>query len=186
MSAQIERLLDAVGWGILTALQDNARLSFSELGRRVGLSAPAAAERVKRMEDAGIIRGYRLDLGFEPLGLPIAALIRVSAPEEKCPGLKALVKGLPEVRECHHVTGADSFVVKVVAESVGHLEAVIAAIGRWGTPTTSIILSSPVATRAVSEPPASWPLRKTAARAAASSRVGSAAARAASSKAERG
>ena len=165
MSGEIERLLDAVGWGLLAALQDNARLSFSELGRRVGLSAPAAAERVKRMEDAGIIRGYRLEIGFEPLGLPIAALIRVSAPEEKCPGLTTLVKSLPEVLECHHVTGSDSFALKVVAESVGHLEAVIAALGRWGTPTTSIILSSPVATRAVSEPPVAWPLRKVAARA---------------------
>ncbi|HEY3067726.1 MAG TPA: Lrp/AsnC family transcriptional regulator [Methylomirabilota bacterium] len=166
MSGEIERLLDTVGWDILGALQDNARLSFSELGRRVGLSAPAAAERVKRMEDAGIIRGYRLEIGFEPLGLPIAALIRVSAPEEKCPGLTSLVKSLPEVLECHHVTGSDSFVLKVVTESVGHLEAVIAALGRWGTPTTSIILSSPVVARGVAAPPTAWPLRKAAARGA--------------------
>lgn len=140
MSLRIERLLDEVGWQLLAALQEDARLSFTELGCRVGLSAPAAAERVRRLEDAGIIRGYRLELGLEPLGLPISALIRVSAPEEKCPGLKAFVAGVPEVLECHHVTGSDSF-------------------ARWGTPTTSIILSSPVGRRAVS-PPEAWPLRK--------------------------
>jgi len=159
MGLQIERLLDEVGWQLLAALQENARLSFSELGRRVGLSAPAAAERVRRLEDAGIIRGYRLELGLELLGLPIAALIRISAPEEKCPGLKAFVAGVPEVLECHHVTGSDAFVLKVVASSVGHLEAVIEALGRWGTPSTSIILSSPVGRRAITEP-GGWPLRR--------------------------
>jgi Lrp/AsnC family leucine-responsive transcriptional regulator len=159
MRMRIERVLDAVGWQLLAALQEDARVSFSELGRRVGLSAPAAAERVRRLEDAGIIRGYRLEVGFEALGLPISALIRVTAPEEKCPGLKAFVAGVPEVLECHHVTGSDAFVLKVVASSVGHLEAVIEALGRWGTPSTSIILSSPVARRAVTEP-GGWALRR--------------------------
>lgn len=167
MRPHIERLVDGIGWRILAALQENARIPFSELGRQVGLSPPAVAERVRRMEDAGLIRGYRAELDLAPLGLPIGAVIRVSAPEEKCPGLKALVRTLPEVLECHHVTGSDSFVLKVTAESVGHLEAVIEALGRWGTPTTSIILSSPVRLRGIADPPASWPLRKAAARAAA-------------------
>ena len=159
MDRRIERVLDEVGWQLLAALQDDARLSFSELGRRVGLSAPAAAERVRRLEDAGVIRGYRLDLGLETLGLPITALIRVAAPEEKCAGLKAFVAGLDEVLECHHVTGSDAFVLKVAASSVGHLEAVIEGVGRWGTPATSIILSSPVARREITSP-AAWPLRR--------------------------
>jgi DNA-binding Lrp family transcriptional regulator len=73
--------------------------------------------------------------------------------------LKAFVATLPEVLECHHVTGGDSFVLRVVATSVGHLEAVIEALGRWGTPTTSVILSSPVSRRGVSQPPSAWPLR---------------------------
>lgn len=164
MTPQTDRLLDATGWRILLALEEDARLSYSELGRRVGLSAPAAAERVRRMEDAGIIRGYRLDVGLEALGLAVSALIRLSAPEEKCPGLKAFVVTLPEVLECHHVTGSDSFVLRVAAASVGHLEAVIEALGRWGTPTTSVILSSPVSRRGVSQPPGAWPLRKSRAR----------------------
>jgi Lrp/AsnC family leucine-responsive transcriptional regulator len=139
-----ERLLDDTGWRILDLLQDNARMSFSELGRRVGLSAPAAAERVRRMEEAGLITGYRAEVDLEHLGFPITAIIRVAAPEERCARLRTLVQSLPEVLECHHVTGADAYVLKVVASSVKHLETVIEAIGRYGTPATSVVLSSPV------------------------------------------
>jgi Lrp/AsnC family leucine-responsive transcriptional regulator len=166
-----ENGLDAVGWSLLEALQENARMSFAELGRRVGLTAPAAAERVRQMQDTGIIRGYRADVGLERLGLAVTAMIRVSAPEEKCPALKACVKTLPEVVECHHVTGSDAYVLRVIATSVGHLEAVIESLGRFGTPTTSIILSSPVAARAVTEPPVAWPLARSATRRAAERRT---------------
>jgi Lrp/AsnC family leucine-responsive transcriptional regulator len=153
MAFRAERALDQVGWRILAALQADARLSFSELGRRVGLSPPAVAERVRRLEDAGIITGYRVEMDLTRLGLSITALIRVSAPEERCPPLKALVGQLSEVLECHHVTGADSFVLKVAVTSLAHLEAVIEDIGRFGTPTTSVILSSPVPRRALERPP---------------------------------
>ena len=168
MTHRIENGLDGVGWAILVLLQENARLSFAELGRRVGLTAPAAAERVRQMEDAGILRGYRADVGLERLGLAVTAITRVSAPEERCPALKACVKTLREVVECHHVTGSDAYVLRVNATSVGHLETVIETLGRFGTPTTSIILSSPVASRAVAEPPVGWPLALAARRATAS------------------
>ena len=142
----MDRRLDETGWRILELLQENARIPFSELGRRVGLSAPAVAERVRRMEDAGLITGYRAELGLEKLGFPIVAIIRVAAPEEKCARLKALVQGLAEVLECHHVTGSDAYVLRVVASSMKHLESVIEAIARHGgTPATSVVLSSPVA-----------------------------------------
>jgi Lrp/AsnC family leucine-responsive transcriptional regulator len=145
MAAGAERLLDDTGWRILDALQANARIPFAELGRHVGLSAPAVAERVRRMEDAGLITGYRVQLGLDKLGFPIVALVRVAAPEEKCPRLKTLVDGLAEVLECHHVTGTDAYVLKVVATSMKHLESVIEAIARHGgTPATSVVLSSPV------------------------------------------
>jgi Lrp/AsnC family leucine-responsive transcriptional regulator len=88
------------------------------------------------------------------LGFAVPAIIRVSAPEEKCAALKSLIKSLPEVRECHHVTGTDSFVLTVAATSVGHLESLIERLGRYGTPTTSIILSSPVAGRPLERRPA--------------------------------
>ena len=148
----MERVLDDVGWRILAALQADARLSFSELGRRVGLSPPAAAERVRRLEDAGIITAYRAELDREKLGFAVSAIIRVSAPEQHFARLKALAAGLVEVREAHHVTGPDSLVLKVSAISVGHLEGVIEQLGRYGTPTTAVILSSPVRGRAVHEP----------------------------------
>jgi len=93
VTLQTERLLDPIGWRILEALQADARLSFSQLGRRVGLSAPAAAERVRRMEDAGIIAGYRVDLALEKL-FPVTAIIRISAPEENCTRLAACARGL--------------------------------------------------------------------------------------------
>jgi Lrp/AsnC family transcriptional regulator, leucine-responsive regulatory protein len=149
MSHRIERLLDKAGWDILLALQDNARVSWSALGRRVGLSAPAVAERVRRMEDAGLLTGYRATVDLEKLGFPVSAIIRVSAPEEKCPPLKGLVKSLPEVLACHHVTGSDAYVLTVAATSVKHLESLIERLGRYGTPTTSVILSSPVAARPI-------------------------------------
>ena len=145
MAPRGEKLLDDTGWRIIEALQDNARMPWSELGRRVGLSAPAVTERVRRMEDAGLIAGYRVQLGLEKLGFPITALIRVAAPEEKCARIKTMAEDRAEVLECHHVTGSDAYVLKVIASSMKHLESMIEAIARHGgTPATSVVLSSPV------------------------------------------
>jgi Lrp/AsnC family leucine-responsive transcriptional regulator len=153
MGRRIETLLDDVGWRVLVALQEDARVSFRALGRKVGLSAPAVAERVRRMEEAGIITGYQTRLALDALGRPIGALIRVSTPEEHSGRVKALARELSEVLECHHLTGSDSFIVKVAVASVAHLEAVIESFGRYGTPTTALILSSPVAGRTITGPP---------------------------------
>ena len=162
MRHRIDRLLDDTGWLVLAALQENARIPFSELGRKVGLSAPAVAERVRRMEEAGIIAGYRVRLGFEALGRPITALIRINCPEPNAARVKALARDLDEVLECHHLTGADSFVVRVAVGTVKHLETVIESFGRYGTPTTALILSSPVEERAITRPPGgrSTPVRR--------------------------
>src|SRR5256712_4596072 len=103
-----ENGLDAVGWSILGALQENARISFAALGRRVGLTAPAAAERVRQMEDAGVIRGYRAEVGLERLGLAVTAGVRGRPPGEKCPALKAGVKTPAQGVECPHGTGSAS------------------------------------------------------------------------------
>lgn len=154
MRHRIERLLDEVGWRLLSTLQEDARLPFSELGRRVGLSAPAVAERVRRMEEAGIIRGYRVQLGYETLGRPITAMIRINCPEPSAGRVRSLAAQRSEVIECHHLTGTDSFLLKVAVASVGHLEAVIEDFGRHGTPTTAVVLSSPVTNRAITGPPA--------------------------------
>ncbi|MDA8097981.1 MAG: Lrp/AsnC family transcriptional regulator [Desulforudis sp.] len=144
MAVDSERLLDEIGWQLLLALQENARLSFAELGRRVGLSLPAVAERVRRMEDAGIITGYHARLDPGKIGLPLTAFIRVNCPADRYPRIIESATELPEVLECHHVSGGDSFVIKVVASSIPHLESLIKKLSPFGRTTTSIVLSSPV------------------------------------------
>lgn len=143
MTSEIERLLDATGWQILHELQQNARLSFSELGQRVGLSSPAVTERVRRMEDAGIIIGYRAEINTAKVGFPITAIIRMSAPGD-CKQLNATVRAFPEVLESYRVAGGDSAIIKVIAASMEHLEEIIDRLSVHGSPTTSIVLSAPV------------------------------------------
>ncbi|MGZ3644027.1 MAG: Lrp/AsnC family transcriptional regulator [Ktedonobacteraceae bacterium] len=150
MALENERLLDETGWHILEALQENARLSFSELGQRVGLSSPAVAERVRRMEDAGIITGYRAEVNIAKIGYPITAIIRVSnSPGERCARLTASTQSIPEVLECYRVTGSDSLIMKVMAASVEHLELLIDRISEHGQLTTSIVLSTVLSRKVV-------------------------------------
>ena len=141
--------LDEISWRILAALQENARLGYTELGRRVGLTAPAVAERVRRLEESGIISGYRVELNLERVGLLMTAFIRFANRDRPASEVNQLVATLPEVLECHHVTGADCYVLKVAVTSVGHLERLIERLLRYGECTTSIILSSPVTHKAV-------------------------------------
>jgi Lrp/AsnC family leucine-responsive transcriptional regulator len=143
------RLLDDIGWRILHELQTNARISFAELGRRVGLSTPAVTERVRSMEDAGVIAGYRAEIALAKIGWPINAFIRMSIVGDVFTRITAAVKGMPEVLECHRGTGADSFIMKVAVSSVIHLESLIDRLTPYGTTSTSIVLSSPVPRRNV-------------------------------------
>ena len=147
MSLENHKLLDHVCWQILQALQQDARLSFTELGRRVGLSLPAVAERVRRMEEAGIITGYRAEIDTRKIGLTMTAFIRLSTAGSQYPALIELLQQLPEVMECHHLTGADSFIMKVVVGSIAHLESLITRLSTYGPTTTAIVLSSPVTRR---------------------------------------
>ncbi len=150
MALDIERLLDETGWRLLEALQENARLSFSELGQRVGLSSPAVTERVRRMEDAGIITGYRAEVNTAKIGYPITAIVRISTPPgEKCTRFSARAQEFAEVLECYRVTGADSLVMKVMVSSVEHLESLIDRLSEYGQLTTSLVLSTPVTRRIV-------------------------------------
>lgn len=146
------KLLDEKGWRILRELQLDARLSFSELGRRVGLSTPAVAERVRNLEAAGVVTGYRAELDLKRLGLPIFAMIRISAVGDVLPRITAVVRSMPEVLECHRGTGADSFIMKVAVASIAHLEALIDRLTPFGTTSTSIVLSSPVERRLLEKP----------------------------------
>ncbi len=143
--------IDDVGWQILQALQEDARLSFAELGRRVGLSLPAVAERVRRLEESGIITGYRVEVNLPKVGLQIMAFIRLTVPRERYPQVIMLAQELPEVLECHHLSGIDSFIMKVVITSIPHLEALITRLSTYGQTTTSIVLSTPVTKRVVAQ-----------------------------------
>ncbi len=145
------RLLDEIGISLLVALQQNARLSYSELGRLVGLSAPAVGERVRRLEEAGVITGYRAVVDPAALGLTITAFIRLSTAGERAgnPRLNTLVQDLPEVVECHGITGTDSYIFKVSVSSVPHLGRLIDRLSPFGQLNTSIVLSTHVAQRAL-------------------------------------
>jgi Lrp/AsnC family leucine-responsive transcriptional regulator len=142
MRTSTERLLDDIGWRILAELQADARIPWSRLGRRVGLSAPAVAERVRQMQDAGIITGFRVDLGLDRLGFGITALVQVSAPESNCLALGALVRRLPGVIEVWRVTGEDRLVVRIAATSVAALDEAVREMSRFGTATVSVVLRS--------------------------------------------
>jgi Lrp/AsnC family transcriptional regulator, leucine-responsive regulatory protein len=140
-------LLDETGKKLLSALQENARLSFAELGRRIGLSPAATTERLRRLEEAGVVKGYRVEIDREALGLQILAIVRLSCDGAMYrPFLKA-VPSLESIVECHHVAGGDAFIMKVVASSVEQLERLVEKLLNFGVPTTSIVFSSPVAER---------------------------------------
>ncbi len=144
--------LDDLDWQLLTALQENARLSFSELGRQVGLSQPAVAERIRRLEESGVIAGYHAQLNLERVGLPLMAFVRFSTRGRQAE-VEALtvIQDLPEVLECHHVAGEDSYIIKAVVSSVRHLEALISRLGSCGQTITTVVLSSPVTHRVISQ-----------------------------------
>ncbi len=150
MTLEIEKMLDETGWQLLRELQQNARLSYSELGQRVGLSSPAVADRIHRLEEAGIISGYRAEVNLNKIGLPVIAVIRLgNVAGQSCNMVMHRVSTIPEVLECYRVTGSDSVVIKVAATSVDHLERIIDDLTLHGAPTTSIILSKPMQPRII-------------------------------------
>lgn len=149
MTLTADRLLDETNRQILAELQTNARVPFSELGRKVGLSAPAVAERVRRLEDAGIIRGYRADIDPSRIGLTLTAYVRLRVETNRDDAFLSRVTQLTEVLSCDRVTGSDCYILKVAVSNVAHLEQTIGHLKAYGAPTTSLILSSPVPARGV-------------------------------------
>ena len=143
--------LDPIDWKIVEALQDDARLPYAEIGRRVGLSTPAAAERVRRIEDAGVITGYHAEVNYAKLGLAMCVVVRLSVAGGENPLLRAVkaAKSFPEILECHRVTGSDSFILVAQVRSIEHLEFLINRLNPLGTTTTSTVLSSPIRRRTI-------------------------------------
>jgi Lrp/AsnC family leucine-responsive transcriptional regulator len=142
-------MLDAVNRAILHELQQDARLSMAELGRRVNLSPPAVAERVQRLERDGVIRGYHADVDPTKLGYTIAAVVRVAPATRQLDRIRELARESPEVVECHRITGEDCFFLKLHLRAIDDLEPLLDRFTPYGRTTTSIIHSSPVDGRAL-------------------------------------
>ena len=140
-------LLDGYARKLLQELQQDSRLSYADLGRRVGLSPSATAERMRRMEEDGVIRSYTIEIDRTALGMPVLAYIRMTCDGNRYQPFVKFVRTLAEVRECHHVTGGDAFFLQVTTASIEDLERTIERLLPYGIPTTSIVLSSPVARR---------------------------------------
>ena len=147
MAMDSTALMDNYGRKLLAELQANARLSVAELGRRIGLSPTATSERLKQMEEVGIIHGYTVDIDREALGLEVMAFVRMSCPGQNYHRFIEYAQSLEEIRECHHLTGGDDFLLKVTTMSMADLEALIEALLGYGNPVTSLVLSSPVERR---------------------------------------
>jgi Lrp/AsnC family leucine-responsive transcriptional regulator len=147
-------LLDRVNRRLLAELHADPRISMSALGRTVGMSAPAVTERVQRMERAGIITGYRMEVNPAALGLPVLAFARIRPSAGQLPKVAELAAALPQVTECHRITGEDCFLVKVHAAGLAQLEEVLDKFLLYGQTTTSIVVSSPVLPRPLPVEPA--------------------------------
>ncbi|MGW0118629.1 Lrp/AsnC family transcriptional regulator [Streptomyces sp. NPDC003327] len=145
-----EYVPDATDWRILAELQAQGRASFAELARAVSMSPSAVTERVRRLEEAGVISGYTAVVDPERLGLPILAFVRLRYPHGNYKPFHDLIAATPEVLEAHHVTGDDCFVLKVSARSMKHLEEVSGRIAGLGSVTTSVVYSSPLPRRSIS------------------------------------
>jgi Lrp/AsnC family leucine-responsive transcriptional regulator len=140
-------VLDEVNRRILALLSEDARQSTAQLARRVGMSAPAVRERVARLEEAGVIRGYRLDVDPAALGLPVAAWVRLRPGPGQLPKLAELAEQVPEVSECYRISGEDCFLLKVHVPAVEELEAVLDRFLLHGHTTSSFVVSTPVPPR---------------------------------------
>lgn len=144
--------MDAMDWQILAELQADARLSYSELSRRVHLSSPAVAERVRRLEQAGVIAGYHARVDAVAAGRPVSAMIRMSCYGPRCVLRDESVPGWAEILEIHRVTGDTCCLIRVATTSMAAFEALIDRLSAYGQPSSMMILSSPLGWRALSSP----------------------------------
>ena len=146
-----ELVLDAKNVKLLRLLRDDPRLGIAELARAIGMSAPAVRERLQRLEETGVIQGYRIDIDPKALGYPIAAILRVRPMPGQLSKIAELAQQMPQIVECHRITGEDCFLMKLYLEDLDGLDAILDRFLAYGQTTTSLIQSSPV-------PPRSLPL----------------------------
>jgi Lrp/AsnC family leucine-responsive transcriptional regulator len=145
----VDPTIDRTDWRLLEELQRDGRASFADLARAVAMSPSAVAERVRRLEETGVIAGYRAVVDPERVGLQVMAMVRLRYPTGNYRPFHALLDSTPEIIEAHHVTGEDCFVLKVLTRSMRHLEEVTGRISGLGAVTTSVVYSSPLPGRAL-------------------------------------
>ncbi|WP_167096918.1 Lrp/AsnC family transcriptional regulator [Mycobacterium sp. DL592] len=141
--------LDRTDALILDTLQSDGRVSMADLARTVALSPSSAADRVRRLVDAGIITGYTATVDAAALGYPITAFVRLAFPSGNYKPVHDLLEVVPEVVEAHHVTGNDCFIMKVLARSMTDLERITGKLAALGSITTSVVYSSPLPRRRI-------------------------------------
>ncbi|HEY1977664.1 MAG TPA: Lrp/AsnC family transcriptional regulator [Candidatus Baltobacteraceae bacterium] len=140
---------DDTDWALLRHLQQDARVTLAQAGRIVGLTPPAVAERIRRLEEHGVIRGYHAAVDPTKLGRAISAFIRVRFTGGKYEPFERLIEATQEVLECHHITGEDCFIVKVSVATMSDLESVAAALSRFGPTATSVVYSTVIDRRLI-------------------------------------
>jgi Lrp/AsnC family leucine-responsive transcriptional regulator len=143
---------DDTDWALLRAVQQDGRATLTQLASAISLSVSATGERLRRLEESGVITGYAAQVDPAAVGYPILAQLRLRYPSSRYQPLHDLLAVTPEVIECHHVTGEDCFVLKVIATSMRHLEEVSGRIGGLGSVTTAVAYSSPLERRPVERP----------------------------------
>lgn len=138
-------MLDEINRNLLKLLQADARLSYAELAKQVGLTPPSVAERLRKLEDAGIITGYRVAVDLTPLGFDLIAFVQIES-RDRVEEAKLLenINTLPEVLESYRITGRDCVLLKVMARSMKHLDEIMIELSAYGRTTTSLVLSSNV------------------------------------------
>ena len=154
MPSNQREILDHTNVTLLGELQQDARLTLAELGRRVGLSSPAVAERLQRLQDAGVITGYTATVDPRAVGYALGAILSIRPAPRQIAKVAEIAQRTPEVVECHRITGDDCFFMKLYVRDVEHLEETIDVFTPYGQTTTSIMQSSPVTARAVLVPAA--------------------------------
>lgn len=140
-------LLDATNLHIVRELRADGRIGMAELGRRIGMSAPAVAERVQRLERAGVITGYRAELDPSALGFPVSAVVRIRPSPGQLQRIPEIAQETAEVGECYRITGEDCYLLRLYLRSIDELEDVLDRFTPHGQTTTSIIHSMPVPRR---------------------------------------
>ncbi|GAA0575786.1 Lrp/AsnC family transcriptional regulator [Kribbella sandramycini] len=146
--------IDSTDWAILAELQADARISLTELGRRVSLSSSATTERVRRLESEGVITGYRAEVDLTKVGYPVLAVVRLKYPGNKHEPLRRLLAERSEILECLRTTGDDCYTLKVAAASMPHLEELVNELTDFGSTTTNLVYSQTQSYRGPSAPAA--------------------------------